>query len=69
MESQNKRIRQYLETGRQITALDALHAFNCFRLSARINDLKREGMNIESTMIEITSDGKKKHVARYKMIK
>lgn len=65
MESQNARIRQYLESGRKISALDALYMFSCFRLSARINDLKREGMKIETEMTEITSGGKKKHVAKY----
>jgi hypothetical protein len=68
-QSQNLRIRKYLESGRSITALDALHAFNCFRLSARIYDLKDAGMNIEPEMIEITSDGKTKRIARYKLIK
>ena len=68
-ESQCKRIRKYLESGRSLTALDGLHMFNCFRLGARIHNLKSEGMNIESTLIEITSDGRKKHVARYKLIK
>ena len=68
-ESQNKRIRKYLETGKSLTALDALYQFSCFRLSARIHNLKSEGMNIESTLIEITSDGKKKHVSRYKLVK
>jgi hypothetical protein len=69
MEAQNKRIRQYLESGKKLTPLDALHAFNCFRLSARVNDLKHEGLNIETEMIEIMSDGKKKHVAKYSIKK
>jgi len=68
-ENQNKRIRKYLETGKSLTALDALYQFSCFRLGARIHNLKSEGMNIESTLIEITSDGKKKHVSRYKLVK
>jgi len=38
--------------------------------SERINDLKKIGVNIAPTeMIEITSDGKIKHVAKYKLIK
>ena len=69
IESQNLRIRKYLESGRSITALDALHAFNCFRLGARIHNLKSEGMNIESEMIEIMSDGKTKRIAKYRLIK
>ena len=54
METQNKRIRQYLESGRKLTPLDALYQFNCFRLGARIYDLKDQGMNIETELIEIT---------------
>jgi len=69
-ESQNKRIRKYLESGRSLTGFDAFYMFGCWRLPARINDLKKIGVNIAPTeMIEITSDGKKKHVARYKLIK
>ena len=69
MESQNARIKAYLKSGKSLTPLDALYQFGCFRLGARIHNLKAEGMNIESTMIEITSGGKKKHVARYKLVK
>jgi len=72
MESQNKRIRAYLESGRKLTPLDALYQFGCFRLGARIYDLKRRGMLIETDIIEITSpavyNGKKK-VAQYRMVK
>ena len=69
METQNKRIGKYLEAGRKLTALDALYQFNCFRLGARIYDLKDQGVNIETELIEITSDGKKKRVARYSIKK
>jgi len=69
-ESQNKRIRKYLESGRSLTGFDAFYMFGCWRLPARINDLKKIGVNIAPTeMIEITSDGKIKHVAKYKLIK
>jgi len=69
MESQNKRIRKYLESGKSLTPLDALYMFGTFRLGARIHELKSEGLNIESTIIKITSEGKKKHVSRYKLVK
>ena len=69
MESQNKRIKDYLLSGRSITPLDALYQFSCFRLGARINDLKREGVPIKSEMIEIISEGKKKRVAKYSLVK
>lgn len=56
METQNTLIRNYLENGNSITPLDALKLFGCFRLSARIYDLKRQGMVIQRNMI--TSNGK-----------
>lgn len=45
-----------------ITAIDALDAAGCFRLAARINELRREGYDIE-TREERTSSGKR--IARY----
>jgi len=69
MESQKERIKAYLLSGRSLTPLDALYQFGCFRLGARINDLKREGVPIKSDMIEIISEGKKKRVAKYSIEK
>lgn len=67
MESQNKRIRKHLQYGLSLTPLDALYQYGCFRLGARIYDLKQEGILIETEMIAITSEGKTKYVARYKI--
>ena len=67
METQNKRIEAYLMSGRTLTPLDALHEFNCFRLSARIWDLRKRGLDIESRRRKITSDGKQKVVVEYKL--
>ena len=50
MESQNKAIKAHLESGKPITALQALNEFGCFRLAARIKDLKDSGMLIDSVM-------------------
>ena len=38
--SQNNQILQYLKEGNSITPIEALSKFGCFRLSARIHDLK-----------------------------
>ena len=65
METQNKAIRKYLESGRKITPLDALYRFNCFRLSARIYDLRRQGMRILVRDKAIISGGKTKYIAGY----
>lgn len=51
IESQNKAILKHLEAGNTITAIDALKMFGCFRLSARIFDLKEMGHDIASELI------------------
>ena len=68
-ESQNTRIKAHLMKGKSLTALDALYQFGCFRLGARIHNLKSEGMNIKSEMINIISGGKTKRVAKYSLLK
>lgn len=45
--SQTKQIKKHLEDGKTITAIEALNDYNCFRLSARIHDLRQQGMNIK----------------------
>lgn len=51
--TQNKEILQHLQTGNLLNPLQALNKFGCFRLSARINDLRNEGHSIESKMITV----------------
>jgi len=51
MESQNKQIKAHLESGKPITALQALNEFGCLRLAARIKDLKDSGMIINKVMV------------------
>ena len=65
MESQNEQIRKYLESGKSLTPLDALYQFGCFRLGARIYDLRKQGMTIKARTVQITSAGKKKHITKY----
>lgn len=66
MDSQAQKILEYLQEGKSITPIDALRMFNCFRLSARISDLRGMGFNI-ATSIETKEypDGSKKRYARY----
>lgn len=68
-ESQSKRIRKHIESGKSLTPLEALHYFGCFRLGARIFELKKQGMPIITEMIDIVSDGVIKQVAKYKLEK
>lgn len=62
IEAQTKQILAHLKTGKAITPIDALERFQCFRLGARIYDLKQEGHVICKTMVE-TDTGKR--VASY----
>lgn len=67
--SQNAAIRKHLQSGKSITKLEALYSFGSFALNSRISDLRKEGMSIKTTMIEIVSGGKKKHIAKYSLVK
>ena len=55
--AQTDRIRMYLETGKSLTAMDALVRFNCLRLAARIKNLRDDGVPIKSELVH--KDGKK----------
>lgn len=64
--SQKQRIKEYLLKGKNLTPIKALEFFQCFRLGARIWELKREGLNIGSHLIQ---DAKtKKHYSIYFLI-
>jgi len=60
--SQNKQIANYLNKGKKLTPIDALNKFGCFRLAARIADLRNQGLNIETTIIKFKNN---KQVAQY----
>ena len=60
--SQNKQIADYLNKGKKLTPIDALNKFGCFRLAARIADLRNEGMNIVTKTIKLEN---KKQIAQY----
>jgi hypothetical protein len=47
-----------------VTPLDALKEAGCFRLAARIADLRQQGIQIETETIT-TPNGK--HIAQYKL--
>jgi len=50
-ESQNAKIRAWLEEGNTLTQLQALKLFGCFRLASRIHDLRDRGLNIIKQMV------------------
>jgi hypothetical protein len=61
--TQTEAIRAHLESGRDLTPLDALDQYGVFRLAARIDELRGEGLDIE-TVIERRG---RKRFARYKL--
>lgn len=60
--TQASRILAHLRAGNRLTPLDALERFGCFRLAARIHELRREGWDICERAVE-TASGKR--VAEY----
>jgi Helix-turn-helix domain len=55
--SQAQVILDHLLTGKQLTALEALAEYGCFRLAARVHELRKEGYDIEEQIV--TRNGKR----------
>ena len=53
-QTQNEQILDYLKSGKSITPLEALEKFGCFRLSARIFNLREDGYNIITKNISVS---------------
>jgi len=64
-QSQTDQILNYLFEGKVITSIEALNKFGCFRLAARIADLRKCGHLIFTD--SITKNGKT--FASYKLVK
>lgn len=62
--TQAGRILAHLRAGNRLTALEALEKFGCFRLAARVHELRREGWQIQERTVE-TRGGKR--VAEYSL--
>lgn len=61
--TQREQILGHLQGGKSITPMEALNLYGCFRLGARIADLRDEGYKIKTTIV--TGGGK--HYASYKL--
>lgn len=60
--SQTDRILEWMLSGNSITPLEALEKFKCFRLGARISDIKKKGYIVYSEFVTTESE---KKVKRY----
>lgn len=63
-ESQCTQILHDLIAGKRITPIDALEKYGCFRLSARIKDLRKDGWVIKTEIVRTRS---RKRMAQYYM--
>ncbi len=61
--SQKNNIFEHLKKHGHITPLQALELYGCFRLAARIGDLREEGYAIETDMVDLPNG---KSFARYR---
>lgn len=57
-QSQTDQIIDFMLAGNKITAIIALNLFQCFRLAARIADIKKRGYDVMTTF-ETTENGKR----------
>lgn len=64
--SQSDQILKYLQEYDHITQLEAIGLYRCFRLAARILDLRKKGHVIET---ENRRDTTGKPYARYRLVK
>ena len=56
-DSQTKRILDHLKQGKGMSAMLAVKMFGCYRLAARVAELRNSGYNIKTTMV---THGKKR---------
>lgn len=69
--SQKKVILDHLKKFGSIEPLTALREYGCYRLGARISDLRNDGYNIITETIRSVSciTGRPVHFANYKLVK
>ena len=67
-ETHSAKVLSHLKSGKSITPIEALNKYGCFRLGARIHELKGDGHSISKQMIKVkTRDGGFSRVAEYSM--
>ena len=59
--TQTQQILKHLEKGNKLTSLEALSLFACFRLAARVQELRDVGHEVKSQLIMING----KRIAEY----
>lgn len=62
--SQTEAIKRHLLLIGPLTPIEALERYQCFRLAARIDELRREGLDVETEIVK----GGGKRWARYRVV-
>jgi hypothetical protein len=62
--TQTEMIRAHLQSGRDLSPIDALNHYGCFRLAARIKELRNQGLPIET----LTEQRNGKAWAKYRLV-
>lgn len=66
--SDKARVLDYLQANGSITPMEALWEFGCYRLGARIWDLRHDGHSISTEMVEGRDrNGERERYARYRL--
>jgi len=66
--SDKSRVLDYLQANGSITPMEALREFGCYRLGARIWDLRHDGHSISTEMVEgWDRNGERERYARYRL--
>jgi len=66
--SDKSRVLDYLQVNGSITPMEALREFGCYRLGARIWDLRHDGHSISTEMVEGRDrNGERERYARYRL--
>lgn len=64
--SQTERLRRHLEAGKPINPLEAWQRLGIYRLSARVLDLRADGLNVRGEFVEVRNQfGEKCRVKQY----
>jgi len=67
--TQTQRILEYLNEYKQITPLEAMRDLGIYRLASRIFDLKEQGYNIHTEMVDVKNRyGSTTKVACYRLV-
>lgn len=68
--SDKQRVLEHLLENGSITPMEALERYGCYRLGARVFDLRRDGYNIQTTIVKgVDRNGEPAKYARYTLEK